>query len=78
MWNVIAIDPEALRAGCLMRRPRFPSAGRLGRLLRSEEGLTATEYAVMLALIIMVCISAARTLGTNVEKIFYLVGVKLR
>jgi pilus assembly protein Flp/PilA len=29
----------------------------------SNDGLTSSEYAVMLALLIMVCISAAQTLG---------------
>ena len=38
--------------------------------LRSEDGPTATEYAVMLALIIVVCISAITLLGTKVQDIF--------
>jgi Flp pilus assembly pilin Flp len=29
----------------------------------SDDGLTSSEYAVMLALIIMVCFSAAQTVG---------------
>ena len=33
--------------------------------LRSEDGPTTVEYAVMLALIIVVCITAVTTLGTN-------------
>ncbi len=35
--------------------------------LRSEEGPTAVEYAVMLALIVIVCLSAIKTVGTNAK-----------
>ena len=38
--------------------------------LRSEDGPTATEYAVMLALIIVVCISAITLLGEKVDTVF--------
>ena len=38
--------------------------------LKSEDGPTATEYAVMLALIIVVCLTAIQTLGTSVSGIF--------
>ncbi|MEZ4484749.1 MAG: Flp family type IVb pilin [Syntrophotaleaceae bacterium] len=41
-----------------------------GTLLTSEEGATATEYAVMLALIIIVCIAAIAILGTKVNNSF--------
>jgi pilus assembly protein Flp/PilA len=33
--------------------------------LKREDGPTAVEYAVMLALIIVVCITAITTLGSN-------------
>jgi len=36
----------------------------------SEDGPTAVEYAVMLALIIVVCITAITTLGTNANSTF--------
>jgi pilus assembly protein Flp/PilA len=36
----------------------------------SEDGPTATEYAVMLALIIVVAIAAIQTLGSNVNSTF--------
>ena len=39
-------------------------------LLRKEDGPTAVEYAVMLALIIVVCISAITTLGQNASGTF--------
>jgi pilus assembly protein Flp/PilA len=38
--------------------------------LVSEDGPTATEYAVMLALIIIVCLAAITGLGTKVSGIF--------
>jgi len=43
-------------------------------LLRREDGPTAVEYAVMLALIIVVCIGALTTLGTNTNKTFTTAG----
>ena len=42
--------------------------------LKAEDGPTAVEYAVMLALIIVVCITAITTLGTNANKTFTTVG----
>jgi len=38
--------------------------------LEREDGPTAVEYAVMLALIIVVCIAAITTLGTNASSTF--------
>ena len=38
--------------------------------LKAEDGPTAVEYAVMLALIIVVCITAITALGTNANKTF--------
>ncbi|HEV3260026.1 MAG TPA: Flp family type IVb pilin [Gemmataceae bacterium] len=38
--------------------------------LRREDGPTAVEYAVMLALIIVVCLVAITALGTNANKTF--------
>ena len=46
----------------------------LERFLRDEDGPTAVEYAVMLALIIVVCITAITALGTNANKTFTTVG----
>ena len=40
------------------------------RFLREEDGPTATEYAVMLALIIVVAIAAVSGLGSRVNGIF--------
>ena len=38
--------------------------------LKAEDGPTAVEYAVMLALIIVVCIGAITTLGGGANKTF--------
>ena len=40
------------------------------RFLKAEDGPTAVEYAVMLALIIVVCIGAITTLGKNANNTF--------
>ncbi len=45
--------------------------------LKREEGPTAVEYAVMLALIIVVCIVAITTIGTNANATFNVVGSQL-
>jgi pilus assembly protein Flp/PilA len=47
------------------------------RFLQNEDGPTATEYAVMLALIIIVALTAITTLGQKVESIFTNVEAKL-
>ncbi len=43
---------------------------KVAEFLRREDGPTAVEYAVMLALIIVVCITAITALGTNANKTF--------
>ncbi len=43
---------------------------KLVNFLKREDGPTAVEYAVMLALIIVVCIVAIQTLGTNASTTF--------
>src|SRR5262245_18182834 len=43
-------------------------------VLKAEDGSTAVEYAVMLALIIVVCIAAIATLGSNASNTFSYVG----
>jgi pilus assembly protein Flp/PilA len=40
------------------------------RFLEREDGPTAVEYAVMLALIVVVCIGAITTLGKNANNTF--------
>jgi pilus assembly protein Flp/PilA len=40
------------------------------QFLKEEDGPTAVEYAVMLALIIVVCIAAISALGSNASNTF--------
>ena len=50
---------------------------RVKLFLQSEDGPTATEYAVMLALIIVVAIAAIASLGTKVSSMFSAVDATL-
>jgi pilus assembly protein Flp/PilA len=45
-------------------------AAKLRRFLSSEDGPTAVEYAVMLSLIILVCLSAVSTIGQKTNSVF--------
>jgi pilus assembly protein Flp/PilA len=45
--------------------------------LKKEDGPTAVEYAVMLALIIAVCLSAITSIGQNANAAFQTVGQSL-
>jgi pilus assembly protein Flp/PilA len=45
--------------------------------IKNDDGPTAVEYAVMLALIIVVCITAITTLGTNANNTFNSVGATI-
>jgi pilus assembly protein Flp/PilA len=42
------------------------------RFIKDEDGPTAVEYAVMLALIIVLCIVVIRNVGTSTSKTFSL------
>jgi pilus assembly protein Flp/PilA len=42
----------------------------MARFLKAEDGPTAVEYAVMLALIIVVCIGSITLLGKNANNTF--------
>jgi len=50
---------------------------RARHLLVSEDGPTAVEYAVMLALIVIVCLTAIQAIGTNANATFQSVAAKL-
>jgi pilus assembly protein Flp/PilA len=45
-------------------------AKKMQRFLVSEDGPTAVEYAVMLALIIVVCLTAINSIGTKANTTF--------
>jgi pilus assembly protein Flp/PilA len=53
------------------------SLSRLRRLILLEDGPTAVEYAVMLALIVIVCLTAIKSIGTNAKTTFTNVGNSL-
>ena len=52
-------------------------ANSVERFLVSEDGPTAVEYAVMLALIIVVCLTAIQAVGTNAQTTFTSVSGQL-
>jgi pilus assembly protein Flp/PilA len=47
------------------------------RFLQSEDGPTAVEYAVMLALIVVVCLTAIQAIGTNANVTFNSISSQL-
>ncbi|HEX3870902.1 MAG TPA: Flp family type IVb pilin [Pirellulales bacterium] len=48
------------------------------RFVQSEDGPTAVEYAVMLALIVVVCLTAIQAIGTNANSTFQTVATQLQ
>ena len=52
-------------------------AKKVHRFLVSEDGPTAVEYAVMLALIIIVCLTAITAVGDNANATFQSVADQL-
>jgi pilus assembly protein Flp/PilA len=49
----------------------------LVEFLKSDDGPTAVEYAVMLALVIVVCMAAITVLGSNTNSTFSSVAAKV-
>jgi pilus assembly protein Flp/PilA len=54
----------------LLEEPMKSLALKVQRFLVSEDGPTAVEYAVMLALIVIVCIAAIQAVGQNANTTF--------
>ena len=50
---------------------------KIRRFLVSEDGPTAVEYAVMLALIVIVCLTAITAVGTNANSAFDSIATEL-
>lgn len=46
----------------------------LAHFLKSEDGPTAVEYAIMLALIIIVCVTSIALIGTRANLVFNTIG----
>jgi pilus assembly protein Flp/PilA len=55
----------------------YKCAQRVRRFLLAEDGPTAVEYAVMLALIIIVALTAVQTLGTRTSATFNYVSTQI-
>jgi pilus assembly protein Flp/PilA len=51
---------------------------KIKRFLESEDGPTAVEYAVMLALIVVVCLTTIQSLGTNANTTFQKVSTSIQ
>ena len=45
-------------------------ASKINRFLKSEDGPTAVEYAVILALIVVVCLGAITSIGSRANTTF--------
>jgi pilus assembly protein Flp/PilA len=54
----------------LLKKSFTKSLGKIQRFLKREDGPTAVEYAVMLALIVMVCVGAIQTVGSQTSAAF--------
>jgi pilus assembly protein Flp/PilA len=57
--------------------PMKKLAKKVQQFLASEDGPTAVEYAVMLALIVIVCLTAIRSIGTRANATFEEVAAQL-
>jgi pilus assembly protein Flp/PilA len=51
---------------------------KISRFLSSEDGPTAVEYAVMLSLIVVVCLTAIQAIGSSANDTFGIIEHKLR
>jgi pilus assembly protein Flp/PilA len=67
-----------LAAGHFSEEAMKNLALKVQRFLVSEDGPTAVEYAVMLALIIIVCLTAIQAIGSNANTTFNSVATKLQ
>ncbi len=54
-----------------------PVIQKIRRFLVSEDGPTAVEYAVMLALIVVVCLTAISQVGSNASSTFNKVATSI-
>jgi len=65
--------PEIRERGGVMRK----WCEAVVQFIEREDGPTAVEYAVMLALIVIVCLTAIRSIGTNANTTFTNVAKQL-
>lgn len=64
-------------AMCLESRRMKNLALKVQKFLKSEDGPTAVEYAVMLALIVVVCLASIQAIGTRANQTFNSVANQL-
>jgi pilus assembly protein Flp/PilA len=69
----LIVSPDRPETESIMRT----MTRKLIQFLKSEDGPTAVEYAVMLALIIVICLAAITTLGENTNNTFSSVAAKV-
>ncbi len=72
--EVALLPLQTLVDGARVSRPMRIILTRFRDLLTSEDGPTAVEYAVMLALILVACITVITTFGTNLSTTFSTIG----
>ncbi|MFC9918385.1 Flp family type IVb pilin [Agromyces binzhouensis] len=61
----------------LLAKAQAKAISRIAEIRAKEEGATAVEYGLMVALIAVVIIAAVTLIGTNLDAIFDLVGTAL-
>jgi pilus assembly protein Flp/PilA len=71
---IVTIVPPRTEKGMAMNRLIL----KVRRFLQSEDGPTAVEYAVMLALIVVVCLTTIQSLGTNANATFQSVSTAIQ
>jgi len=70
--------PNGTKLPTLEKNAMKNFAAKIRNFMKSEDGPTAVEYAVMLALIVVVCLGAIRTIGTNASTTFNKVSQQLK
>lgn len=86
LWTQAFADRLSSRVGSLQKCLRFEMISKerlnglkssIGRFLATEDGPTAVEYAVMLALIVVVCLAAVSSVGSRANAKFNKVAASL-
>jgi pilus assembly protein Flp/PilA len=66
-----------INGGTMKRFEKLQFASKIRWFFDSDDGPTAVEYAVMLALIVVICLATIRTIGTNAKTTFTTVANSL-
>jgi len=75
--RVIAVTNTALRVGGTRAEESMEFVNRMLAFVRDEEGQDLLEYALLVALIALVCVGAITAAGTNVNTIFAKIAAAL-